>query len=258
MCINGKIISVKIKNSDLRQQIRTNCGKCVDCYTTRANSWAYRCYSHYLQSDNAYFLTLTLDDENITEAPCKDSIQKFHKKLRSYFKYHYNYNLKLKYFLVSEYGYKTERLHYHAIYYNLPYSPETPYIQISNELARIWGKGLCYVKPFAFEQIYYCIKYLHKDKELGNIRLSSTNLGSISDQMYYHMNKTTNFDELKVKIGKKTIPMPRYFRKKLMTEEQKDKFCQHFVKKAEIEAKKFVSKTKLYNFEQRNKKFLQT
>ena len=133
----------------------------------------------------------------------KQDIQLFNKRLRSFLAYHYpDYDTKsLKFFLVSEYGYKTERLHYHAIYYNLPYSAGTSYIQISNEFARIWGKGICYVKPFQLEQIYYCIKYLHKDKELGNIRMNSTNLGCISDEMIKYRNTTTNYEKIKVNIG---------------------------------------------------------
>ena len=70
--------------------------------------------------------------------------------------------------------------------------------------------------------IYYCIKYLHKDKELGNIRMNSTNLGFISEEMVKYMNITTNYENIKVKIGHgKTIAMPRYFRKKYMTDDQK-------------------------------------
>lgn len=255
MCTNGKIISVRKKGEELSKRIRTNCGQCVECYTTRANSWAYRCYSHYLNADNCYFLTLTLDNDNLTEAPDKQEIQKFHKKLRSFFSYHYNYKKKIKYFLVSEYGYNTERLHYHALYYNLPYTAGVPYIQIANEIARVWGKGIVYVKPFQFEQIYYCIKYLHKDKELGNIRMSSTNLGSISDEFKNYLNSTTNFEKIKVKIGKKQIPLPRYFRKKYMTDEQKEQFADYFMQKNENEAKRCVSKIKLYNFELKNQKW---
>lgn len=260
MCINGKIISVRAKGESFSQKIRTSCGKCVDCYSQRASNWAYRCNSQYLYSDNAYFVTLTLDDENLTEAPCKKTIQQFHKNLRQYFKRKYpEYEAKMKFFLVSEYGYQTERLHYHAIYYNFPYDYTVPYIQISNEIAKIWKKGIVYVKPFEFNQINYCIKYLHKDKELGNIRMSSTQLGQIDEALIKYMNSTPYFENIKVNTAYgKAIPMPRYFRKKYMSDEQKVLFGDYFQQKNEKEFEKFGFKTKLYNFELRQKKWLQT
>lgn len=261
MCTNGKIIPIKATGEDFRRPIRTNCGNCIECFTTRANAWAYRNYSQYLRSDNAYFITLTLNDENLSEAPNKQDIQLFNKRLRSFLAYHYpDYDVKLlKFFLVSEYGYNTERLHYHAIYYNLPYTAGTPYVQISNEFARIWGKGICYVKPFQLEQIYYCIKYLHKDKELGNIRMNSTNLGFISAEMVKYMNTTTNYENIKVKIGYgKTIAMPRYFRKKYMTEDQKKQFGDFFIQKNEKMIKDGSINLKKYNFDRRNQKFMKS
>lgn len=261
MCTNGKIIPVKVAGEDFRRNIRTNCGNCIECHTNRANGWAFRCYSHYLESTNAYFITLTLDDENLLDAPSKPDIQKFHKRLRSFFAYHYSdYNVKdFKYFIVSEYGYETERLHYHAIYFNLPYDPTTPYFQIANELARIWGKGFTYVKPFDISKIYYCIKYLHKDKELGNIRLNSSNLGKISDKMIQYINETDNFENIKVKIGyDKVINMPRYFRKKFMCEDQKQRFADYFIQKNEETVKNQQWNVKYYNFERRNQKFMKS
>lgn len=257
MCTNGNIISIKMVGEEYRRNIRSNCGMCIECHTNRANAWAYRCYSQSTISHNAYFVTLTLDDTHITESPNKGDIQKFHKRLRSFFAYHYpEWKEEIKYFLVSEYGYTTERLHYHAIYYNLPYSAGTPYIQISNELARIWGKGICYVKPFQFEQIYYCLKYLHKDKELGNIRVNSSHLGQISKEMELYINTTKNFDKIKVKIGyDKTIPLPRYFRKKFMTDEQKVHFADYFIQKNEKEIENKLWVKKIHNFNLRNEKF---
>lgn len=258
MCKNGKLISVKIKGEDLRRVIQTNCGNCLQCRTTKSLEWTFRCYTEYLRSDNAYFITLTLDEDNKTDSPNTRDIQLYHKKLRQYFKNHYGYDRSLKYFLVSEYGYETERLHYHAVYFNLPYDKETSYIQISNELARVWGKGFCYVKNFDMRQVSYCLKYLHKDKELGNIKLNSKGLGEISDEYIRFMNSTSYMEEIKVRSANGwTINLPRYFRKKFFTDEQKEVFCDYFVRKNEKETADVVTRRRMrINFEKRNNDFM--
>lgn len=258
MCKNGKEISVKIKGQDLRRKIITNCNNCIQCRTEKALGWTYRCHSEHLRSENAYFITLTLNDENKTDSPSTRDIQLYHKKLRQYFKNHKNATSSLKYFLVSEYGYETERLHYHAIYYNLPYTKETPYIQISNELSRVWGKGFVHVKAFDMRQVAYCLKYLHKDKELGNIQLNSDNLGEISQQMIGFINSTENMEAIKVRSANGwSVNLPRYFRKKHMTEEQKEKFCDYYVRKAEKEHQDVkMRRANRLRFEKKNNDFL--
>lgn len=258
MCKNGKEISVKIKGCDLRRKIVTNCGNCVQCRTEKALNWTYRCFTESLRSDNAYFITLTLNDENISDSPDKRDIQLYHKKLRQYFCNKYGYRRTLKYFLVSEYGYETERLHYHAVYFNLPYSSDISYIQISNELSAIWGKGIVYTKAFDMRQVAYCLKYLHKDKELGNIQLSSKNLGEISEEYIRWMNSTTMMEEIKVRSANGwTINLPRYFRKKYMTDEQKEVFCDYYSRKNERENFDLKQRrVQRLNFERRNDKFM--
>lgn len=255
MCINGKLISVRAKGEQYNKQIRTNCGKCHICHNNRAISWAYRCQSQYESNpEGCYFVTLTLDDDNITAAPDKKEIARFHKTLRKHYERNYQGN-QFKFFLVSEYGYETDRLHYHAVYFNLPYTHSTPYIQISNELARLWGNGICYVKPFDISKVMYCLKYLHKDKELGNIQVFSKNLGHISAEMIKYINESSNFENFKVRLGDKLVNLPRYFRKKYMLEDNKQLFSDYFSKKEIEERKKLNFSTKLANFELREKRF---
>lgn len=257
MCKNGKEITVKVKGEEFSRKIITNCGNCVQCRTQKSIDWTFRCYTESIRSDNAYFITLTLSDEYVTDAPSKRDIQLYHKKLRQYFKNHFGYERSLKYFLVSEYGYETERLHYHAVYFNLPYDKKTPYVQISNELSRIWEKGFVHVKQFDMKQVAYCLKYLHKDKELGNIQLSSQNLGEITPEYIKFMNTTDFMENLKIKSGKFNIPIPRYFRKKYMTDEQREKFTDYYVRKNEKEnADVNLRKTKRVNFERENNNFI--
>lgn len=256
MCINGKLISVKKKNSDIRQQIVTNCGKCHICHSQRAMSWAVRCTTEYEQNPNGcYFITLTYNDENLSEAPDKKEIARFHKSLRKLYERRTNGQNKFKFFLVSEYGYETERLHYHAVYFGLPYTNDDTYISISNDIAKVWKKGFVDVRPFDVSKVLYCLKYLHKDKELGNIQVFSKNLGKISKDMIKYMNTTTNFENIKMRINQRNVSMPRYFRKKYMTEEQKEAFGQHFIEKSVKEKGTGLYLKKMYNFEQSERRF---
>jgi len=255
MCINGKIISIKQKGSDLRQLIRTDCNTCHICYSRKTLEWAHRCYTQYLQNPiGCYFVTFTLSDEYITDAPEKTEIARFHKTLRKHYERKKN-NQPFKFFLVSEYGYKTERLHYHAIYFGLPYTQEETYISISNELSKLWKKGLCNVKPFDLTKVIYCLKYLHKDKELGNIKIASKNLGHISDEYIKYINSSENYENFKVKLGNQNISLPRYYRKKHMQDDQKSEFKNYFAQKDQKEREKLNFRTKLHNFELSEKRF---
>lgn len=99
--------------------------------------WSQRCYLESLDYKDNYFVTLTYNDDNLPN-PSNDNfddewshfrhnstlskrdIQLFLKKLRRH--YDYNFNHKgIRFLLVGEYGPKTNRPHYHAIFFNLPF-----------------------------------------------------------------------------------------------------------------------------------------
>lgn len=92
------------------------CGQCVPCRINRRRVWQHRIMLESLQhSDNA-FVTLTYNDDKI---PAGDTLvpkdaQDWLKRLR------YNTDLKLRYYLVGEYGDQTMRPHYHAILFGFP------------------------------------------------------------------------------------------------------------------------------------------
>lgn len=91
--------------------------------------------------ENAWFLTLTYDNENIPYRMTWDEgtgevlvenyslnyedMKAFWKRLRRYLEYHELDKGKLMYFQCGEYGGKTHRPHYHAIVYDLPIEKTT-------------------------------------------------------------------------------------------------------------------------------------
>ena len=101
------------------------CGKCPECLKRRSSQWAFRLMEHDKVCRSSYFLTLTYDTSSVPITDglymtlCKRDTQLFWKRLRK--KLHsYGCDQKISYYLVGEYGTKSERPHYHAIVFDLP------------------------------------------------------------------------------------------------------------------------------------------
>lgn len=119
------------------------CGQCPACKKQKSNEWVCRLSEEYKHSQSAYFVTLTYDDyfipivepykfdvhspfdeyectkeavpfpwqvgiEVVNKRDCQLWLKRIRRKLSKD-------NIKMRYFLVSEYGGQTYRPHYHAI-----------------------------------------------------------------------------------------------------------------------------------------------
>ena len=105
------------------QQVLVPCGHCVGCSSDISRDWSYRMLMEKEMSKNAWFLTLTYDDEHIPKNHqlSKEELDTFIKKLRNFY---YDLGLKdIRYYACGEYGSKSARPHYHMIVYNLPLTP---------------------------------------------------------------------------------------------------------------------------------------
>lgn len=113
----------------VRDFVEIPCGKCIGCRLKYSQEWANRCMLELQYHDDAYFVTLTYDedhvplsyytDENTGEAYkaltlYKRDLQLFFKRLRKEFS-----NDRIRYFCAGEYGSHTFRPHYHAIIFGL-------------------------------------------------------------------------------------------------------------------------------------------
>ena len=103
-------------------KIKTNpsltvpCGKCAACLSRRRDDWSFRLNEELKQSTSANFVTLTYEDEKCPyKSFRKEDIQLFIKRLRKSLEF-----TKIKYFISSEYGFRTHRPHYHMIIFNIP------------------------------------------------------------------------------------------------------------------------------------------
>ncbi len=101
------------------------CGRCDGCQADRARKWADRLILENQMHQDAWFVTLTFNDEWLPKmcGPTKwsdmftvrkEHIQKFMKRLRK------EVDFPLRYFACGEYGGKHLRPHYHLIIFGLP------------------------------------------------------------------------------------------------------------------------------------------
>ena len=210
------------------------CGKCPNCVKRRVQGWVFRISEEQKQALTAHFITLTYSDENLPYSDNglptldKTDFQKFIKRLRKALPK--DVSNPIKYYACGEYGTKTHRPHYHAIIFNLP-----PYsFDMAKLITEKWGIGqidIASVTPASIAYVAgYCMKKvegdpvgtLDSDDRKLEFSLMSKKLGLnylTPKRQEYYQRKLNPY--LTIEDGKK-IAMPRYFKDKLFTDEQRD------------------------------------
>lgn len=122
-------------------------------------NWRSRLTLESMNRSDCGFLTLTYNPEHYPAdgKPHREDVQKFMKRLRRTFDYHLGVKGRFKYFLVSEYGDKLHRLHYHAVFFGLE-----PTAHNTRIIESCWQKGFVTYKPLIVKHIRYCTKYMFK------------------------------------------------------------------------------------------------
>lgn len=147
--------------------IQVPCGHCEVCRNAKVNAFVDRCkLETQLYNSKPIFFTLTYDDLHKKESGvCLRDVQLFLKRLRITL-HRQGYREKIRYAIVSEYGRRTSRPHYHGIFWNLHQSDILSYIQIRETISKCWSNGfvmLRLVDPSDDKAFYYTAKYLRKD-----------------------------------------------------------------------------------------------
>lgn len=261
MCLTP--ITIKNKNprpDDFAHHI-VPCGKCPECKKRRAKHWAFRLDQETKVSTSTVFLTLTYADEPLTPSGnptlIKADFQKFMKKLRHKAE-------GIKYYMCGEYGSKTMRPHYHAIIFNLPYAMTVN----SQYLVDLWQHGHVHFGTGQTASYYYVANYMDKQTphalmpdQQPQYSAMSKNLGInfLSDQkVKYYKNRLLGY--VLSQNGQK-ISMPRYYKDKLYTKEERKMIAEHYEKlRQEIDISFIDSwnevqrkKSKIYTHEQKVK-----
>lgn len=229
------------------------CGKCDYCVKRRISEWELRLTQEDKRSTSAYFVTLTYDTEHVPITPKgfmslhrepdgKSHTQLFFKRLRkldtkekiknnefTYKETKYKGKIRrtkvlnhpIKYYLVGEYGGKTNRPHYHLILFNF-YPKDT--VKAWQILNQTWGLGNVHLGKVERASIRYTIGYINKhskipmfegDDRVPEYNTSSRHLGDnyLSDNMInFHKQ---NLDKPYAQMGKYKIPLPRYYKDKI-------------------------------------------
>lgn len=168
------------------------CGRCMGCRLDYSKMWADRMMLELQYHDNAYFLTLTYNDDNLPEGEyiddegvinkshslIKRDLQLFIKRLRK------SQKNKLMYYACGEYGDKSARPHYHAIIYSLDI-PDLMFYKkgkkgynyyTSEYLNSVWQLGYVIVGQVSYDTCAYTARYITK-KQYGKGKEKYERLG---------------------------------------------------------------------------------
>lgn len=210
----------KINDENVEIQ-RIPCGQCIGCRLDYSKMWATRCMCEANQWTDNWFITLTYDEENL---PIPEQIidketgtiytnkygnwqgclqpkdlQLFIKRLRSFYKRHYNHD-NIRFYACGEYGSERQRPHYHIICFNLPVPPEKLEHLFNNEdyepiykcqeIEQCWGKGLVAIGKVTWSSCAYVARYVTK-----KIR------GQQANEYYYTKGQIPEFVRMSRKPG---------------------------------------------------------
>lgn len=218
------------------EKVPVPCGRCPSCKLRRVNSWVFRLLQQEKVSDTALFVTLTYDTRFVPITSNgfmtlkKKDYQDFMKRLRKLT------SATLKYYAVGEYGTNNNRPHYHAILFNCP-DPEL--------INQAWGLGSVHCGKVTSDSIAYTMKYIDKQKgkrlharddREPEFPLMSKGLGKnyLSDDVVgYHRADLTRL--YVTKEGGHRIALPRYYREKIYSDDDKRKQTRIIQDRVEIE-----------------------
>lgn len=171
------------------------CGKCTSCLSNKRRDWFFRLLNEVEVSTSARFVTLTYDDLHLPRDGLvnKRDCQLFLKRLRKYLE---PFKVKLRYFLVSEYGERFGRAHYHVIFFNLPDLDDN----LRTVLENCWQKGCVDVGTALASGLNYVCKYCLSNLDNGDPKSRTFLLCSRRPALGYSYMTKENHDYL-LKVG---------------------------------------------------------
>ncbi len=207
-CINPITIKNKCSKPDAPLYLTVPCGKCYYCLQNKRASRVIRLTNEYLNRPTTFFLTLTINDESLPQIKDnpKREIQLFLKRLRK------RSSSKLSYFICSELGSHTHRLHFHALIY---YHQNITYDESYENILNSWPYGNIQQDYCNDARINYVTKYMLKQINGTNFCLMSKKpaLGSflLSNSQQRNFLQTNNY----IPLNGYKYPIPRYYNQKL-------------------------------------------
>lgn len=239
------------------------CGKCLACRVNRTQDWSTRLLHESYNSSSTYFLTLTYDEEHIPHdekgnvCVSKADIQLFMKRLRKKYP-----KSNIRYFIGSEYG-AEGRPHYHGIFYNIPdeaiQSMSKNYIKglptkvkgkvgysLCNRLiSDLWHNGFVTIGEFNparanYVAGYFVNKPVVPDGYVPNFSLMSRKPG-IGASYINQVSEKIRYNDSNVVFGanSKLVPLPRYYNKKVYSDDERKERLNERILEIQERAEKF-------------------
>lgn len=205
------------------------CGKCYECRKKKAREWRIR-LAEEIRHNKSYFVTLTIDEENLemlkNELEVKTvkgnenniatlALRKFLERCRK------KTGKSLKHWCVTELGEDRGRIHLHGIFFGN---------QAAELVIEKWKYGYVFIGNFVNEKtINYISKYMLKDdlnnREFTGKVLTSAGMGKQyferEDWKFNKYNGENTREYYVFKNGTRAM-MPRYYKDKIYSEEEKE------------------------------------
>lgn len=211
--------------------IRIPCGKCIGCRLDYSRMWAIRSVHESAMHSNNTFVTLTFNDSYLPDDRSlhKSEMQSWLKRFRKRF------GSGIRYMLCGEYGDKTQRPHYHIIFYNFKF-PDMKFwttrrgqIYYRSEiLESLWtdpwskeSRGYCVIGDVSFESSAYVARYVTKklDGYLGESKyngrekefLSMSRMPGLGTEFFIKNYKDIYNHGYILLPNKHKAPIPRFY-----------------------------------------------
>lgn len=125
------------------------CNDCYFCKTRKKFEWVSRLLMERYSYDNGYFITLTYNNDNL---PSDSGVSYAHAdyfldELRKKFK---NARFGFSYYLMSEYGGRSRRPHYH-----MHLLTDAPLSFVNSTVSNLWKKGFIKIGTSTLKSIFY-------------------------------------------------------------------------------------------------------
>ncbi len=235
--------------------IEVECGHCFECRKKKRREWRIRNYEQLKETPTAVFFTGTVSSERYEYIKNRygleddnEIITKIHRLFLERIRKQMGFSI--KHWTVTEKGHtNTRRIHLHGLYY----TPEgMSKFTLVNLLRNNWIDGYCYNGKYVNEKtINYVSKYMTKKDEdnpdfQGKV-LCSPGLGrKFVDEKKnrYKWNGQETKEDYYCKNGQ-LLALPRYYKTKLFTEEQRELLWMYREDKGEkyIRGTKYIVKT---------------
>lgn len=136
----------------MRGTIPLGCGQCMHCRLNRRRLWTHRIMLESLKHSSSSFVTLTYNDDNLPDGGTlvPDDPKKWLKRFRRAIE-----PLQVRYYLVGEYGDRTERPHYHLALFGAGQ-------EFTDIIEKTWKKGHVMVGTLTKDSASYIAGYVTK------------------------------------------------------------------------------------------------